>query len=256
MPFTYEPHNAKSLSLKHEEGGKTHPAHKELVDLFSARWYTSQQHWLISKEHEAKLKNWIKKMEGNPVQKKKEVQDSAPDPLTLIQSHVRSRKDQKKYHRSISSGDGDEEEVIHTARTIKAPSAVEKFAEKFTVEPEIKSSDGEEEYDYYSSDSSAGFPDPRMPRTEPMSMPITQSVGTYYHQPTTNPYYPPPPHQGTHQIHPHPNAYYMVQHHQHKDHHPTEPVPKKKTKKSRQIKELTKQVNDLQKLILSKWKDE
>lgn len=315
MPFTYQSYNAKSLSIKHENGGKEHPAHKELVALFQARWYGAQQHWLVPKVYELKVRDWIKKRdkeeekrkveskekerkengrEKEPTKPNKEpnavVEEDKEDKLAIIQSHVKSRKDQKKYHRSISSGDGDEEEVIQVARNIKSnrkthPADLETFAKKYTIEPEIKSSENSSS----SCESSDGSPVPSIASTR-----YTHQTHET-HRPdrkSTHHVYPPPSHHYPLQqtYYPaHPSQYAMPQtvaqsipysvpysvprsvsqstyyYNRENDREPTEvhskkvtpmdqPKKKKSTKKSKQIKELTKQVQDLQNLILSKLK--
>jgi len=96
MDFTYEKYNKLSLVLRVTDGGLDHPCNKEIKDL-QGRWNTRLKGgpgWTVPVQNEEKLKAFIANTQK----------------YDNMQQHVKSRKNQHKYHRAVSDIDKSESE--------------------------------------------------------------------------------------------------------------------------------------------------
>jgi hypothetical protein len=114
MSFTFEPYTEKSLILRTENGGREHPSHKHIVGHLQGRWNEKANGWLLPKRAEKDIAAWIQSISPQ----KKDPIPKEENRLDEIKTHLKSRRNQKKYHRSVSSGDGEENESLATFATL------------------------------------------------------------------------------------------------------------------------------------------
>ncbi|MFO0089827.1 MAG: hypothetical protein ACK518_03410, partial [bacterium] len=180
MAFSFESYSDKSFVLRASTNNvKTHPDHRYIIGHLQGRWNQKAHGWLVSKGYEKELTEWvnqknnaeatesvvvesvesieesvkeavkepIKKVVKEPVKEpvkevvKESVKPSASK-LDAIQSHIRSRHQQNKYHRSISSGECEEEDDIIKAKAMKD---VSDYCKQFTHPIEIKQEEEDKE---------------------------------------------------------------------------------------------------------------
>ncbi len=129
--MSYEPYNDKYFIVRIDGGSNKHPYHKVFAAM-GGRWNSRAKGgngWLIPKNNEIQLKKFLES-----VQKQ--------DELDSIQQHVKSRKAQHKYHRSVSDSEDETTPLID-------------YCKSYTQETSIQSNEDEEE-----SEGSDVFPTP------------------------------------------------------------------------------------------------
>lgn len=115
----YKKHNSTSLVVYGDRD-----KHQKFIRSIDGRWNSkiknSEPGWLVPIEKEKALKEYIKKLT-----------------ITTLNSNVKSRKSQKKYHRaiSISSSDDDEESLDSDDSAIVMPKISPREKEKVVKEP-------------------------------------------------------------------------------------------------------------------------
>lgn len=180
---------------------------------------------------EQPVKKVVKERVKKEKVEKEVVKESIVNPTTTskldeIQSHIKSRHQQNKYHRSISSGEGEEDDIIKA----KALKDVSDYCRQFTRPIEIKQEEDDKEYEYSSSSSNSSTElEPTNSMAFQPSQPVyyTPQPIMYYQQP--QPIIQPPPVS-------------------------TQTIiskKKKKRKKNKEVEALSAQVEELKNLILS-----
>ncbi len=158
--------NAKSIVVRptNGEGGKTHPFHSTILGM-KGRWFSKLQGgagWVISRQKEEDIQRAIQQFSGNPIiepatelpELKVPEQVISEDTqekniLENIENHMKSRRNQKKYHRAVS--DNEEETPVFTEpiRFVKPKHSpkVEKYCKQFVQPVDIPSEDSDSDED-------------------------------------------------------------------------------------------------------------
>lgn len=148
--FSCEIYNDNSFVVRAQDGGKTHPLHKDLVAL-QGRWnprLTGGPGWTVPLYNENKLKQLIGDKLGAPTQQQPENDDDDQDEEQHVPDNIKSRKDQSKYHRAVSESESEDPVVdAEPVQPSNMNKALEQYCAKFTKNSEIDSEaeDDEEE---------------------------------------------------------------------------------------------------------------
>src|SRR3990167_7654889 len=134
-PLVYEPYNKKSF-IVHGDRAR----YAKLMKTVGGRWNSSVKSnpgWTVPREREEELKKLIEALPSVDVP---QVQVSKPEETSNrdkviddIETHVRSRKQQKKYHRAISESNDSEDDNQPVKKSVEEQ-IVEKEKLKFEEE--------------------------------------------------------------------------------------------------------------------------